>query len=43
VRFTEWTEDGTLRHPSFEGLREDEAPMKVVRETEKPLDEQRTR
>ena len=23
VAFTEWTDDGTLRHPSFQGLRED--------------------
>jgi len=37
VRFTEWTRDGVLRHPSFEGLREDKAPPKVVREVEKPL------
>jgi len=32
VRFTEWTRDGTLRHPSFEGLREDKRPRDVVRE-----------
>ena len=32
VRFTEWTRDGVLRHPSFEGLREDKPPAKVVRE-----------
>ena len=31
-RFTEWTRDGVLRHPTFEGLREDEFPAKVVRE-----------
>jgi bifunctional non-homologous end joining protein LigD len=33
VAFTEWTRDGTLRHPSFQGLREDKSPREVVRET----------
>jgi bifunctional non-homologous end joining protein LigD len=32
VLFTEWTDDGTLRHPSFQGLREDKAAREVVRE-----------
>lgn len=32
VQFTEWTEDGLLRHPSFQGLREDKKPADVVRE-----------
>lgn len=32
VGFTEWTEDGKLRHPRFLGLREDKDPRKVVRE-----------
>jgi bifunctional non-homologous end joining protein LigD len=32
VAFTEWTEDGRLRHPSFKGLREDKAAAEVVRE-----------
>ena len=32
VTFTEWTRDGTLRHPSFEGLREDKRARDVVRE-----------
>ncbi|MEW6442804.1 MAG: DNA ligase D [bacterium] len=32
VAFTEWTEDGVLRHPSFKGLREDKDPSEVVRE-----------
>ena len=32
VSFTEWTDDGTLRHPSFRGLREDKPAKEVVRE-----------
>jgi bifunctional non-homologous end joining protein LigD len=32
IEFTEWTQDGVLRHPSFQGLREDKAPEEVVRE-----------
>ena len=32
VEFTEWTSDGTLRHPSFQGLREDKLAREVVRE-----------
>ena len=32
ISFTEWTRDGTLRHPSFEGLREDKAARDIVRE-----------
>lgn len=32
VEFTEWTEDGRLRHPSFQGLREDKDPAEVTRE-----------
>jgi len=35
VSFTEWTGDGKLRHPSFEGLREDKRPASVVREMPK--------
>ena len=34
VEFTEWTEDGVLRHPTFQGLRQDKAPKDVV--VEKP-------
>ncbi|MBS1877490.1 MAG: DNA ligase D [Acidobacteria bacterium] len=33
VRFVEWTQDGQLRAPSFQGLREDVDPAAVVRET----------
>ena len=32
VEFTEWTVNGTLRHPSFKGLRDDKRPEDVVRE-----------
>jgi bifunctional non-homologous end joining protein LigD len=32
VQFTEWTDDGILRHPSFQGLRIDKNPRDVVRE-----------
>ncbi len=34
VAFTEWTQDGQLRHPSFMGLREDKRSADVVREEE---------
>jgi bifunctional non-homologous end joining protein LigD len=32
VMFTEWTGDGKIRHPSFQGLRGDKRPATVVRE-----------
>lgn len=32
VVFTEWTEDGKIRHPSFQGLRADKKPREVRRE-----------
>jgi bifunctional non-homologous end joining protein LigD len=32
VEFTEWTEDGRLRHPSYKGLRLDKPPEEVRRE-----------
>jgi bifunctional non-homologous end joining protein LigD len=32
VAFTEWTEEGRLRHPSFQGLRPDKAAPEVRRE-----------
>ena len=32
VSFAEWTRDGTLRHPSFRGLREDKPAREIVRE-----------
>ncbi len=34
VAFSEWTQAGDLRHPSFKGLREDKPPREVVREEE---------
>jgi len=32
VGFTEWTDDGLLRHPRFQGLRADKKPADVARE-----------
>ena len=32
VRFTEWTADGGIRHPTFLGLRDDKRPEDCVRE-----------
>src|SRR6185369_506920 len=32
IAFTEWTDDGALRHPTFQGLREDKPAADVVRE-----------
>ena len=32
VEFTEWTTDGKIRHPSFQGLRADKQPKEIVRE-----------
>ncbi|MEZ5828329.1 MAG: DNA ligase D [Hyphomicrobiales bacterium] len=34
VNYTEWTRDGRLRHPSFQGLREDKPARAVTREIE---------
>jgi bifunctional non-homologous end joining protein LigD len=36
VAFTEWTGEGLLRHPSFQGLREDKPAAEVVRERAEP-------
>jgi len=38
VSFTEWTDDGTLRHPSFLGLRADKAATEVIRERPASVD-----
>lgn len=32
ITFTEWTRDGKLRHPRYQGLREDKLAREVVRE-----------
>lgn len=37
VAFTEWTREGILRHPTFQGLREDKKPADVVRELPQEL------
>lgn len=37
IAFTEFTREGTLRHPSFLGLRGDKGAAEVKRETAKPL------
>ncbi|MGD9720896.1 MAG: DNA ligase D [Pirellulales bacterium] len=36
VEFSQWTDDGVLRHPSFQGLREDKDPRQIVREVALP-------
>ncbi|MCP3164908.1 DNA ligase D [Myxococcus qinghaiensis] len=36
VHFSEWTEDGRLRQPVYQGLRIDKAPTEVVRERPAP-------
>jgi bifunctional non-homologous end joining protein LigD len=38
ISFTEVTEDGVFRHPSFKGMREDKAAAEVVREQEQPVE-----
>ena len=38
VAFTEWTSDGRLRHPSFQGLRQDKKAREVVREVPRPVE-----
>ena len=38
IEFTEWTPEGRLRHPSFQGLREDKKPASVGRDKEMPVD-----
>ena len=40
VNYAEMTADGVMRHPSFEGMREDKKANQVVEE--KPLEEKRT-
>ncbi len=36
IAFTEWSDDGALRHPSFLGLRPDKKALDVVREQPQP-------
>jgi bifunctional non-homologous end joining protein LigD len=37
VAFTEWTDDGRIRHPSFQGLREDKDAADVKQEKPMPV------
>jgi bifunctional non-homologous end joining protein LigD len=37
IEFTEWTNDGRIRHPSFKGLREDKSAKQVVIELPQSL------
>ena len=37
VKFTEWTEEGRLRHPVYLGLRDDKKATGVVRESSNPI------
>lgn len=39
IAYTEMTNEGTLRHPSYLGLREDKGAQAVVLETETPVEE----
>lgn len=38
VAFAEMTNDGVMRHPSFQGMREDKSPSSVVLEKEQPVE-----
>ncbi|HTT10484.1 MAG TPA: hypothetical protein VMG60_06315 [Burkholderiaceae bacterium] len=33
IEFTEWTREGRVRHPSFQGVRIDKPATEVVRES----------
>lgn len=33
VGFSEWTSDGQLRHPRYQGLRDDKSPAEIIRES----------
>lgn len=37
VEFFEWTQDGSLRHPSFKGLRSDKSAKQIKKETAKHI------
>ncbi len=43
VAFTEWTEDGRVRHPSYQGLREDKSASQVKKEVPCPQPPKRSR
>ena len=38
VKFSEWTDDGSMRHPIFLGLREDKNPAQCQREIPRPTE-----
>jgi len=38
IAFTEWTDEGNMRHPIFLGLRPDKEAKQVQKEVEKPFD-----
>lgn len=38
IEFTEWTKAGTLRHPSFKGIRKDKPAKNVIKEIETPIE-----
>src|SRR4051812_36350113 len=42
IEFTEWTGDGSVRHPSLQGFRADKKPRDVVREREVSPSETKT-
>lgn len=37
MSFSEWTEDGSMRHPAFDGLRPDKKPSAIHREKPRPM------
>jgi bifunctional non-homologous end joining protein LigD len=39
IQFSNWTDDGLLRHPSFQGLREDKPARKVIHDEPMSLSE----
>jgi bifunctional non-homologous end joining protein LigD len=43
VEFAEWTSDGAIRHPSFQGLREDKSPREVRHEKPAPASKKKNR
>lgn len=43
VEFTEWTKEGALRHPSFQGLREDKPAKEITRDIPQTLHQKNPR